>query len=121
MDSRFWDDNFLSRAQSFFRKKGKESSSDSSSSDGSDSSDDDEDEKPKKGEKRKADDIEAEVPAPKKQKVENGGSKPVNPEEEGITKVFIGNLSFDITDDQVKEFFKDAGMFKLIPSTLACY
>jgi len=87
--------------------KGSEDSSDGEeSSDNDDDSDEDESDKKKnKGEKRKADEIEAATPPPKKQKTETG-AKPVNSDE---TKIFVGNLSFDITDEQIKDVFKDCG------------
>eukprot|EP00729_Bicosta_minor_P007152 gene7152-21512_t len=90
--------------------------------------DDDEEESPKKEKKkskkekkekkRKADsDSEAEE-EPKKAKVEEpepeaaaaapaAGAGAPNPD--GLSKCFLGNLSYDIDDDQAKEYFKDCG------------
>ena len=74
--------------------------------------------------KRKAegsDDEAAEAPA-KKAKAEEpstdgmkvhgsggGGEGGLAPNPDGIIKVFCGNLSYDIDDDKIKEFFKDCG------------
>lgn len=42
--------------------------------------------------------------------VNGGGFKPKNEALKGTTKrMFLGNLSYDITDDKIKEFFKDCG------------
>jgi len=85
------------------------------SSSDSDSEDSSEEEKPRK--KRTADQIEAAAPAAKKQKTDNGhvatGATSTAPVAEGENsddpKVFIGNLSFQIDDDAIRETFKDCG------------
>jgi nucleolin len=45
-----------------------------------------------------------------------GGSfdRPPSEKPEGCTTVFIGNLSYDITEDQVYEFFSDCGNIKQV-------
>jgi nucleolin len=64
------------------------------------------------GQKRKAEEVETKVEAPatdfvireKKQKMDTS-----NLEGTPNPKCFCGNLSFDIDDDTIKEFFKDSG------------
>jgi len=75
--------------------------------------------KEKKEKKRKADsESEDEAEEPKKAKVEEApaaeaaapaaaGNSAANPQ--GLSKCFLGNLSYDIDDDQAKEYFKDCG------------
>jgi len=46
-------------------------------------------------------------PEAKKAKTEPAADSAANPE--GLSKCFLGNLSYDIDDDQAKEFFKDCG------------
>jgi len=58
----------------------------------------------KKPEKRKAG--SEEVEAPKKAKTENGAI----PVSSGTSDIFIGNLPFSITEDQLKEFLEGAGI-----------
>jgi len=41
-----------------------------------------------------------------------GGSRPPSEKPEGCTTVWIGNLSYDVTEDQVYEFFSDCGEIK---------
>jgi len=41
-----------------------------------------------------------------------GSNRPPSEKPEGCTTVFIGNLSYDITEDQVYEFFGDCGDIK---------
>jgi len=73
--------------------------------------------KPTEDKKRKADDIDAQVPPSKKQKTENGGTiatgstttAAIADEDKDITKIFVGNLSFKVEEDNMREVFKDAG------------
>jgi len=45
---------------------------------------------------------------------QSGGksNRPPTPKPDGCTTVFIGNLSFNVTEDEVYEFFKDCGEIK---------
>jgi nucleolin len=71
--------------------------------------------KDKKDKKRKTEEEPAEEaaaaaspePEAKKAKTEPSAGSAANPD--GLSKCFLGNLSYDIDDDQCKEFFKDCG------------
>jgi len=41
-----------------------------------------------------------------------GGKKEISQKPDGCTTIFIGNLNFQVTEDQVKEFFADCGDIK---------
>jgi len=71
--------------------------------------------KKKDDKKRKADKIEAQSPAAKKLKTENGGVPTGSTDTSGESKkVFVGNLSFQIDDDTIREVFKDVGQIVAI-------
>jgi nucleolin len=91
------------------KKPGKKE--ESSGSDSDSDSDSDEDVKPAQNDKkRKAnEDAGEEKPAAKKAKTEIGAVTTATAQNGENNRLFLGNLSFKIDDDQIRAFFKDVG------------
>jgi len=92
------------------KKKEEPKKSEPKKQDDEDDDDDDDDDENKNDRKRKADDIQAQSPHSKKTRTDNGnvptGSTDTS---EQSKKVFVGNLSYQITEDLIRDVFKDVG------------
>eukprot|EP01118_Nematostelium_gracile_P007207 TRINITY_DN2334_c0_g1_i3.p1 TRINITY_DN2334_c0_g1~~TRINITY_DN2334_c0_g1_i3.p1 ORF type:complete len:366 (+),score=130.80 TRINITY_DN2334_c0_g1_i3:88-1185(+) len=88
------------------KKNGTKEESSSSEESDSDSDSDSEEEDKKETEKRKADEVDEES-APKRIKNDNGYT-PVAPNS-ASARVFVGNLSYSIDDDSIKQAFAEIG------------
>jgi len=82
--------------------------------DDDDDDDDDDEEEETNDKKRKADEIQAQSPPAKKAKTENGNVPTGSTDTSESKKVFVGNLSYQIDDDAIKEAFKDVGEILVI-------
>jgi len=72
----------------------------------------DEEDAPKDDKKRKASEMGATSPEAKKRKISDTDSVPsgsTSTGEEGMTKVFLGNLPFSVEEETIREVFKDVG------------